>query len=233
MKFESRYIDHFENGYRETAMVEDVIKVSVGARIVRSRFAGPGFLNRGAQVGPDAEVGRYFGTNENSYVARCEIGHYCSFGARSAINPFNHPRDWLSINEFQYHPKSFDWIEEYNDFERVSRDGEVFPRVTIGSDVWIGHNVNVMGGVDIGHGAIVAAGAVVTKDIPPYAIVAGMPGEIIRMRFPAETVERLITSAWWDLELAELSGLPFRDVDRCLDAIADIRGRRESLGAGP
>ena len=223
MKFTPKEIDEVENTGVSPLFVDGIIKLNAGSKIVKSVFEGPGFLNKNAQVGPDARIGRYFGTNENSYIARSTVGHYCSFGARTAINPFNHPTDWLSINEFQYHPKSFDWISEYNAMERLSRDGEMFPRVTIGSDVWIGHNVNVMAGVTIGDGAIVAAGSVVTKDVPSYAIVAGVSSEIKRYRFSEKTIERLLEAKWWDLELSELSGMPFRDIDRCLDMIMQIK----------
>src|SRR5262245_37047896 len=119
MKFEPYYVEHFENRTLDPAFVTPAIKVNQGGRIIRSTFEGPGFLNRNAQVGPEATLGRYFGTNENSYVARSTIGDFCSFGARTAVNPFNHPVDWLSINEFQYHPNSFDWIEEYRDLKRL------------------------------------------------------------------------------------------------------------------
>lgn len=223
MKFAPHYIDHFENRSFDPVFATPLIRVNQGGRIVRSTFQGPGFLNRNAQVGPEATLGRYFGTNENSYVARATVGDFCSFGARTAINPFNHPIDWLSINEFQYNPGSFDWVEEYRDLHRLSRAGEPQPRVTIGSDVWMGHNVNVMAGVTIGHGAIIAAGAVVTRDVPPFAIVTGVPAKLQRMRFPDQTIERLLQLRWWELELSDLSGLPFRDVERCLDRIEEIR----------
>jgi tetrahydrodipicolinate N-succinyltransferase len=95
----------------------------------------------------------------------------------------------------------------------------------MGNDIWIGANATVLGGVTVGDGAVIAAGAVVTKDVPPYAIVVGTPATVKRLRYSDNIVERLLRAKWWELELADLSGLPFRDVERCLDAIEAIRGR--------
>lgn len=227
MEFEEIFIERFENITGEPAFLHGgIVKLNPGARIIKSRLRGPVYLNRNTQVGPDAVIGKYFGMNESCYVARATVGAYCSIGARTAINPFNHPTDWLSIHEFQYHPNSFDWVPEYSGIERLSRTPDMFRTVTIGNDVWTGHNVNVMPGVNVGDGAVLAAGAVVTKDVPPYAIVAGVPGTIKRYRHPEKTIEKLLRVKWWDLELSELSGLPFRDVDRCIGMIEDIRARK-------
>jgi tetrahydrodipicolinate N-succinyltransferase len=92
--------------------------------------------------------------------------------------------------------------------------------------VWTGHNVNILPGVTVGDGAVIGAGAVVTKDVPPYAIVAGVPAVIKKYRFPPATIERLLRLRWWELELSKLSGLPFRDIERCLDRLEEIRSRR-------
>ena len=102
----------------------------------------------------------------------------------------------------------------------------MFAHVTIGSDVWSGHNANIMPGVSVGDGAVIAAGAVVTRDVPPYAVVAGVPATIKRYRFDEKTIARLLSVRWWELELSELSGLPFREIDRCLDLIEEIKARK-------
>jgi acetyltransferase-like isoleucine patch superfamily enzyme len=218
------HIDFYENTTNQFAFLHDVMKVGAGVRIINSVIRGPLYLNRNTQIGPEADIGAWFGMNESCFVARAQVGRYCAIGARTAINPFNHPSSWLSIHEFQYHPKSFDWVAEYNDFQRLERTPEMFRRVVIGNDVWTGHNVNVMPGVSVGDGAIIAAGAVVTKDVPPFAIVAGVPAVVKRLRFPERVIERLLRVRWWELELKELSGLPFSDVERCLDLIEERRG---------
>lgn len=227
MNFGEFFVERFENSTQGPAFLWDgIVRINPGARIIMSRLRGPVYLNRNTQVGPDADIGKYFGMNESCYVARATVGAFCSIGARTAINPFNHPTDWLSIHEFQYHPSSFDWVPEYAEFKRLERTPDMFKQVCVGNDVWTGHNVNVMPGVNVGDGAVLAAGAVITKDVPPYAIVAGVPATVKRYRFPEKTVEKLLRVKWWELELSELSGLPFRDTDRCIAMIEEIRARR-------
>jgi acetyltransferase-like isoleucine patch superfamily enzyme len=226
MKFADILIDRVENTSNEPIFPHGIIRLNPGARIIKSTIRGPLFLNRNSQVGPDVTVGKYSGMNESCYIARATMGSFCAIGARTAINPFNHPTDWLSTNEFQYHPNSFDWVEEYQEFHRLERTPEMFKVASIGHDVWTGHNVNVMAGVNVGDGAIIAAGSVVTKDVPPYAIVAGVPATVKRNRFPDRTIERLLRVQWWDLDLSDLSGLPFREVDRCLDMIEQIKAKK-------
>ncbi|MBV9182906.1 MAG: hypothetical protein JO356_16480, partial [Acidobacteria bacterium] len=105
MIYQEVYIDRVENTAAEPIFLHHIIRLNPGARIIDSRVLGPVFLNRLSQIGPGATVGKYFGMNENCFVARATVGAFCAIGARTAINPFNHPIDWLSIHEFQYHPR--------------------------------------------------------------------------------------------------------------------------------
>jgi len=225
MQFEEIAIDFVENTSDKVMHPYPQIRLLPGAKIIRSKIRGPLYLSRNAQLGPDVIIGKYSGMNENTYLARATMGVYCSIGARTAINPFNHPIEWLSIHEFQYHPNSYDWVDEYKNLDRLERTPDMFKTATIGNDVWMGHNVNILSGIDIGDGAVIAAGAVVTKDVPAYAVMAGVPATVKRLRFPEKIVERLLRSRWWDLELSQLGGLPFNDIERCLDAIERIRSR--------
>jgi acetyltransferase-like isoleucine patch superfamily enzyme len=223
MKFPDIAIDFYENTTGAFADLHDTMRIGAGSRLIKSTFRGPLYMNRNSQIGPDVVVGKYFGMNESCYIARATAGAFCAIGARTSINPFNHPTDWLSTNEFQYHPNSFDWVDEYNSIERLGRTPDMFKHATFGNDCWTGHNCNIMAGVNVGDGAVIAAGSIVTKDVPPYAIVGGVPAKVIRYRFPEITIERLLRLKWWDLELSQLSGLPFRDIDRCMDMIEAIR----------
>lgn len=94
----------------------------------------------------------------------------------------------------------------------------------IGNDVWIGQNAVIMDGVKIGDGAIVAAGAVVTKDVAPYAIVGGVPAKLIKYRFDEATIKDLLRLKWWELSDKEILSLPVNDVKESIKRLKVIRG---------
>lgn len=131
--------------------------------------------------------------------ARLVIGRFCSIadGVEILLGG-NHRLDWATTYPFAALPGL--WPEAAGlDGSHVS-NGDV----VIGHDVWLGSQSLILSGVTIGHGAVVAARAVVTRDVPPYAIVAGNPARPIRQRFPDAVARRLLALAWWDWDHAAL-----------------------------
>ncbi len=126
---------------------------------------------------------------------RLVIGKFCSIacGARFLFNSANHTMGSLSTYPFPL------FFEEWGlDRTDVAQAWDNKGDIVIGNDVWIGYEAVIMAGVTIGDGAVIGARAVVTKDVPPYTIVGGVPARPIRLRFLQETVDALLELAWWD-----------------------------------
>lgn len=128
-------------------------------------------------------------------IVYADIGKFVSIGALAGINPANHPMERAAQAHFTY--RSWQYFEDVAD-EAEEFDKRRAQRVTIGHDAWIGRAAIVLPGRSIGNGAIVGAGAVVTRDVAPYTIVAGNPARVIRRRFTEDVAERLTRLAWWD-----------------------------------
>jgi phosphonate metabolism protein (transferase hexapeptide repeat family) len=143
----------------------------------------------------ESELGDYSYTDRYADIAYASLGKFVNIAAFSRINPSEHPYHRASLHHFMYR-SSYYWPHEQDEAEifdwRRSRP------VIIGNDTWIGHGAIVMKDVRIGDGAIVASHSVVTKDVVPYAVVAGIPAKIIKMRHPAAVAERLQRLAWWN-----------------------------------
>lgn len=157
-------------------------------------------LGRYTEVGPrtkllEVEMGDYSYVVNDSDIAYARIGKFCSIAAMTRLNPGNHPTWRASQSHFLYRASAyFPGEEDEADFFQWRRDQQL----TMGHDVWIGHGAVVLAGRSIGTGAVVAAGAVVSKDVPPYAIVASVPARIVKWRFPEDIATRLQALGWWD-----------------------------------
>ena len=167
-------------------------------------------------------IGYYSYVGKEVEIANKEttIGKYCSIARGACIGTTQHPIGFLSTHPMLY--LDMPYGPTLPPECRCKFDG-VKPPCHIGNDVWIGLNAVIMDGVTIGDGAVIAAGAVVTKDIPPYAIVGGVPAKLIRYRFSPEIIAALLELRWWDLPLEQWKNLPFTDVERCIAELRKIR----------
>jgi phosphonate metabolism protein (transferase hexapeptide repeat family) len=158
----------------------------------------------------ESTMGDYSYVVNDSNIIYTTIGKFCSIAAMTRINPGNHPMQRASQSHFTYRASAY-----FNDAEDDAAffDWRRSTPVNIGHDVWIGHGAIILPGRSIGTGAVVAGGAVVTKDVAPYTIVGGNPARPIRPRFPAAIADRLMALGWWDWEHARLR-----------EALEDFRG---------
>jgi acetyltransferase-like isoleucine patch superfamily enzyme len=137
------------------------------------------------------------------------VGRFCSIGQNVIIGleKNKHPTSWLSTSLFS---KS---IEE--DYESIA----MCATTIVGNDCWIGRDAVIMSGVKVGDGAIIGARALVTSDVPPFSIYAGMPAKLIRYRFPADIIDGLAESNWWNISISYLNRLKVDDPVSCINEI--------------
>ncbi|QWI53130.1 CatB-related O-acetyltransferase [Bacillus mycoides] len=155
------------------------LKISKGARI-----------NKGVIIGENVAIGEYSYINNNSIVFNSDIGKFCSISYNCMIGLPNHPVKNISTSPFIYSNSNI--LNIPGSFEDLNT------QTIIGNDVWVGASTIIMRGVSIGNGAIIGAGSVVTKNIPPYAIAVGNPAKVIKMRFEKNHVEFLEEMKYWD-----------------------------------
>lgn len=176
------FIKHlFSSSVSFFALIDNVSNISKKARIYE-----------GAKI-YKSNVGDYSYVGGKTSLVCCKIGKFCSIAGECHIGMGNHTTNNVSTSPI--------FTEKNNGTGQIWCDSTTaapFKEVIIGNDVWIGFRSMVLGGVNIGNGAVVAAGAVVTKDVPPYAIVAGVPARIIKYRFTENEINKLEELKWWD-----------------------------------
>jgi acetyltransferase-like isoleucine patch superfamily enzyme len=174
-----------------------------------------------------------FSYGVSGYFFNVDIGRYCSIGEAVQVGRHSHPLHYFSSSPFFYQDPTavlgkdvsdeffadFDWIHS---FQRGSPP-TLLKKTKIHNDVYIGHGAFIMPGITIGNGAVVGACSVVTKDVPDYAVFAGAPAKLIRMRFSDDDINKLLASKWWDYSPRQLIGIKCDSIDSIIDRIEKLR----------
>lgn len=170
------------------------VSVEQPASLGRARFHGA------------CEVGAFSYFNGVADVFHTVVGRYCSIAPGVIIGPGEHPIDHLSTHPFAWGGggRRFHGEKAYQSIRKPGGSSVTHQATTIGSDVWIGARAYIAQGVTIGHGSVVAASAVVTKDVLPYSIVGGVPARVLRMRFDQDLIDRLLALSWWEYDLSSI-----------------------------
>ncbi|MBQ7181860.1 MAG: CatB-related O-acetyltransferase [Bacteroidaceae bacterium] len=167
----------------------------------RSSFTPTTSLQRYAKLG-NSHVGRYSRIGIGTKLINTRVGNFSLISRNTIVGPGAHPTNLLSPHSIFYKAGRWKW---HADWCADTGFREEDHPVTIGNGVWVGRNCIIMDGVTIGDGATVAAGAVVTRDVPPFAVVGGVPARIIKYRFQQEMIDRLMQIQWWNLPDEEIT----------------------------
>lgn len=185
------------------------------------RYEAPVSLGK-VEVQPGVTVG------SDSYIVSgfirkgVVIGRFCSIGREVTIGTGHHDINSISTSPF--------FKSKVSTLKLADKNKRI--RVLIGNDVWIGDKAVIMSGVTIGHGAVIAAGSIVTKDVPSYSIFAGVPAKFIRDRFSIEVQEKLLDIKWWEFQrdlLKDIDGADLPKAIEYLSSLSDDKRRKEKF----
>jgi acetyltransferase-like isoleucine patch superfamily enzyme len=160
-------------------------------------------FTKNTRLGPfvkllESKIDEYSRISKGCSLLFCSVGKFTSLADNVQVGAWRHPLQMASTSQLFYNKNSLfnKWVKPIDYEQKLP--------VTIGNDVWIGSKSLIMGGVHVGDGAVIASHSVVTKNVPPYAIVGGIPAKIIKYRFDDETIKRLLEIKWWDFTEEEI-----------------------------
>jgi len=171
------------------------------------------------------DIGEYSYICETTNIGSAKIGKFCSIARNVSIGVGSHPMNFLTTSPFIYSRKKVTQmgnilVDEKDFVTNKTTLPKVSPAI-IGNDVYIGEKATILLGVKVGDGAVIGANAVVTKDVPPYAIVAGIPAKVIRYRFEQDVIDKLEKLQWWDYPKEFIVKLPFHDINECIKILEE------------
>lgn len=173
-------------------------------------------------------LGAFSYSNSQFPATNMTVGRYSSIGQRLELIWPPHPHEWAATSPFTYEAAPLQGMRAYVVDRSLPLPFPQHPfaagradlvKLEIGADVWIGNDVSIKNGLKVGDGAVIGAGAVVTRDVPPYAVVAGSPARVIRMRFPEDLVQRFLALRWWRFGPEVVQALDVREPAAFLDRL--------------
>lgn len=193
-----------------------LVKKLHGTCVINSKIQKGAYIGESCNI-HNSEIGRYSYCCHNCQIVNTKIGSFCSISDNVYIGGAEHPIEWVSTSPV------FQNVRHSGPTRRFAKFNLPEYKLTIiGNDVWIGHGATIKQGVKIGHGAVIGSNSVITKDVPPYAIVAGVPSKVIRYRFDEQTIGSLLKIKWWDLpehdirRIAPLIKNPQEFIESCM-----------------
>lgn len=165
-----------------------------GCAVTESHLGAWTELGAGTRLS-HSELGDYSYCDRGCDIANARIGKFSNIASAVRIGATDHPLDRASLHHFLYRSADY-WDDAAHDADWFAKRAARVAR--IGHDTWIGHGAQIKPEITVGDGAVIASGAIVTKDVPPYMIVSGVPAAPMRPRLAPELAERLVALGWWD-----------------------------------